>query len=114
DRHIRLNLALFNSDVKNVQRNLIGVAGARLISGVANAASARIRGLEAELTVIPVDGLTLGANFGLTDASYKRFINILDNTDWRDAAFPYTPKYTYGVTADYEVDVAGAGTLRFR
>src|SRR3546814_5496630 len=58
DRHVRINLAAFNSDVKNVQRNLIGVAGTRLISGVANAASARIRGLEAELTVIPVDGLT--------------------------------------------------------
>src|SRR3546814_6690215 len=74
----------------------------------------RIRGLEAVLTVIPVDGLTLGANFGLTDPKYKRFINILDNTDWSDAAFPYTPKYTFGVTADYERDIANAGTLRLR
>lgn len=114
DRRMRLNLAAFNSDVDNVQRNLIGVAGTRLISGVANAAKARIRGLEAELTVIPVDGLTLGANFGLTDASYRRFINILDNTDWRDAEFPYSPKYSYGVTADYEHEFAGAGTLRLR
>ncbi|HMP46084.1 MAG TPA: TonB-dependent receptor, partial [Sphingopyxis sp.] len=113
DRRMRLNLAAFNSDVDSVQRNLIGVAGTRLISGVANAAKARIRGLEAELTVVPVDGLTLGANFGLTDASYRRFINILDNTDWRDAAFPYSPKYTYGLTADYEADM-GPGTLRLR
>lgn len=114
DRHVRLNLAAFNSDVKNVQRSLIGVAGTRLISGVANAASARIRGLEGELTVIPFDGLTLGANMGITDAKYKRFINILDNTDWRNAAFPYTPKYTFGLTGDYEYEFAGAGTLRLR
>ena len=114
DRHVRLNLAAFNSDVKNVQRNLIGVAGTRLVSGVANAASARIRGLEGELTVIPFDGLTLGANIGITDAKYKSFINSLDNTDWRAAAFPYTPKYTFGLTGDYEYEFAGAGTLRLR
>ena len=114
DRRVRLNLAAFDSDVKNVQRNLIGVAGARLVSGVANAASARIRGLEAELTVVPVEGLTLGANFGYTDPKYKRFINSLDNTDWKDAAFPYTPKYTLGLTGDYEYEIANAGTLRLR
>lgn len=114
DRRVRLNLAAFNSDVKNVQRNLIGVAGSRLVSGVANAASARIRGLEAELTVVPVEGLTLGANVGLTDPKYKRFINSLDNTDWKDAAFPYTPKYTLGLTGDYEHEIENAGTIRLR
>ena len=113
DRRVRLNVALFSSEVQNVQRNLIGVAGARLVSGVANAAKSRINGLEAELTVAPVDGVTLGGSFGLTDAKYKNFINILDNTDWRNAAFPYTPKYTYGLWAELEQPV-GPGEFRAR
>ena len=54
DRRLRLNLAAFNSDVDDVQRNVIGVGNGRLVSGVENAASARIQGLEAELTVAPV------------------------------------------------------------
>ncbi|MEP7349581.1 MAG: TonB-dependent receptor [Sphingorhabdus sp.] len=112
DRRVRLNLAAFNSDVKDVQRNLIGVAGTRLVSGVDNAASARIRGVEAELTFIPVTGLTLGANFGLTDASYKNFINSIDGSDWTNAEFPYTPKYTIGIKGDYEYSFDGTGTLK--
>ena len=110
DRRLRMNLAAFNSDVDDVQRNVIGVGNGRLVSGVENAASARIRGLEAELTVAPVRGLTLGLNYGYTDAQYRDFIN-LDGSDWSGAAFPYTPKNTIGVFGDYSVEL-GQGRLK--
>jgi iron complex outermembrane receptor protein len=110
DRRVRLNLAVFNSDVDNVQRNLAGAVGTRLVGGAANAAKARIRGLEAELTVAPTDGLTLGANLGYTDAMYKRFINV-DGADFSGGKFPYTPEVTLGVFGDYSMDV-GAGTIK--
>jgi iron complex outermembrane receptor protein len=110
DRRLRVNLAAFNSDVDDVQRNVIGVGNGRLVSGVENAASARIRGFEAEITVVPVDGLTLGLNYGYTDAQYNEFVN-LDGSDWSNAAFPYTPKHTIGVSADYSVEL-GNGRLK--
>lgn len=72
---------------------------------------ARIRGLEAELTLAPTEGLTLSGNFGLTDAKYKSFINSLDGTDWSGAKFPYTSKYTFSVSGDYEYPIDGAGKL---
>ena len=110
DRRVRMNLAVFNSDVENVQRNLAGNVGNRLVGGVANAAKARIRGLEAELTVAPTDGLTLGANLGYTDAKYNKFINV-DGADFSGAKFPYTPEVTLGLFGDYSKDV-GAGTIK--
>ena len=110
DRRVRMNLAAFNSNIDDVQRNVIGAVGTRLVSGVANAAKARIRGFEAELTVLPTDGLTLGANLGVTDAKYQSFTN-LDGADWSGAQFPYTPKNTLGIFGDYEMDI-GAGTVK--
>jgi iron complex outermembrane receptor protein len=110
DRRVRLNLAAFNSNVDDVQRNVIGAVGTRLVSGVSNAAKARIRGFEAELTVVPTDGLTLGANLGVTDAKYKSFTN-LDGADWSGSAFPYTPKNTLGIFGDYARDI-GPGTVK--
>lgn len=110
DRRVRMNLAAFNSSVDNVQRNVIGNVGTRLVSGVSNAAKSTIRGLEAELTVAPTDGLTFGANMGYTDAQYDGFTN-LDGSDWSGAQFPYTPKTTVGVFGDYEIDM-GPGQLK--
>jgi iron complex outermembrane receptor protein len=110
DRRVRLNLAAFNSDIKNVQRNVIGAVGSRLVSGASNAAKTRIQGLEAELTVAPAAGVTLGANMGYTDPKYKSFVN-LDGADWSGSKFPYTPKTTIGVFADYGVDM-GSGRLK--
>lgn len=113
DRRIRINLAAFHDSVSNVQRNLVGVAGSTLVSGIANAAKARIRGLEAELIVAPAEGLTFGANYGLTDASYPSFINSIDGADWSQAKYPYTPRHTFSLSGDYEHQVAGIGSLRF-
>jgi iron complex outermembrane receptor protein len=110
DRRVRMNLAAFNSDVSDVQRNVIGIGNGRLVSGVENAAKSTIRGLEAELTVAPTQGLTLGANAGYIDAKYKRFAN-LDGSDWSNAEFPYTPKTTLAIFGDYSVDT-GSGTLK--
>lgn len=109
DRHVRLNLALFQADIENQQRNVIGVGNGRLVSGVENAASATIRGFEAELTVAPTRGLSFGANAGYTDAQYSEFFN-LDGADWSSAAFPYTPEWTVAFFGDYSVDV-GPGKL---
>jgi len=112
DRRVRFNLAAFYDNVTDVQRNIIGVVGTTLISGVDNAAKARIQGIEAELTVAPVDGLTLRGNFGMTDAKYKRFINSIDLADYSDSKFPYTPKYTWSVSGDYDYPVGDVGSLK--
>ncbi len=65
-------LALFGSDYKDMQVVQIGQASPIL----ANAAGARITGLEMETVYKPVSSVTLGAGLGLMDPRYTDFINI--------------------------------------
>lgn len=110
DRRVRLNLAVFNANIDDQQRNVIGVGNGRLVSGVENAAAAKIRGVEAELTVVPTEGLSFGSNVGYTDARYDRFLN-LDGSDWSNTEFPYTPDWTLAFFGDYAFDV-GPGRVK--
>ncbi len=64
--------AIFGSDYKDMQVVQIGQASPIL----ANAAGARITGLELETVYKPAPPVTLGASLGLMDPRYTDFINI--------------------------------------
>ena len=113
DRHARLNVAAFYTDYSNVQRNVAVVTpgSATLTSGVQNAAAAKIKGLEAELTIKPVDNLTLGASMTLLDPQFKSFTTLVATrtagvsatVDASATPFTFTPKTSFLLSADYEV-----------
>lgn len=72
DRHMRLNLTGFYSDVKGFQVPLGIVDSTGAINFLTqNGADLRAYGLEAEATVVPTRGLSLFANLGLLDAQYR-------------------------------------------
>ena len=115
DRRARLNVAGFYSDYKNVQRNVpVVVPGSTLLSsGIQNAATAEIKGLEVEFTVKPVSGLQLGASATFLDPKYKRFTIPATGggvIDVSDTPFNYAPKVAYVLSADYTAPV-GPGEL---
>lgn len=99
DRRLRVNLAAFHTDYKNLQ-----VAGFYLLPGSAtnsayyikNVASAKIDGFEAEVTVMPIEGLTLNGNFGYTNFKYIKAPAGVVNPAYR-------PKYTAAVNLNYKV-----------
>ena len=81
DGHLRLNLTGFWAEYTNLQRSVIrvnpfNVAAAETFTS--NAAGARIRGVEAEVNVIPVTGFNIYANAGYLDSKYKGFCADLD------------------------------------
>ena len=116
ERRVRLNTAVFYTDYKNVQRNVpVVVPGSNtLTSGIQNAATAKIKGLESELTVLPFTGLQLGAAVTLLDPKYTKFTIPTTPTtpplDVSKTPFIYTPKTSYTLTADYTTPV-GIGDL---
>ena len=72
DRRVRLNLTAYYADSTDLQiiSGLVRANGAiGFITG--NFADYRNKGVEAELTVVPVDGLTLYANVGYQDDEYR-------------------------------------------
>ena len=108
---MRFNVAGYYNKFDNLQRTVLGVDPVLgTIQSVFNAADATIKGLEAELTVIPTAGLIFAGNIGYTDAQYKRFAGVVNP---QDREFVRVPKYTGNVTADYEVPLANGDKVAF-
>lgn len=70
DRKVTLNAAGFYYDYTDIQlRRLIS----SLVSRIENAGAARVRGVEAELVIAPVTGLTLSAQATYSEGEYTNF-----------------------------------------
>lgn len=74
DRHLRVNVAAFYNDYKNMQvtQNLTYLSGANSAS-IRNAGGAKTKGVELEITALPTDGVTLNGSVAYLDAYYTRY-----------------------------------------
>lgn len=108
DQRLRLNVAGFWTDYKDIQRSVIVPStGGNIVTVLTNAAAATIYGFEVESVANPLDGLTFTAGVGLTDASYDSFPSIDPNNtaitiDRSDEPFPSTPKWQINLMGRYE------------
>ena len=127
DHHVRLNLAGYIMDRKGTQIDFDYVDTNRFLAdGVtpnpffnrhteetANApGNSPIRGFEAELTVKPVTGLTLGASYAYTDVKIPATPNLLAGPLFGipyQVFTVYTPKNAASGSLDYELPVGGNG-----
>jgi iron complex outermembrane receptor protein len=99
DRRLRINAAIFQANYKDIQRTIVQAApGGAIVSLVTNAARARIRGGELEVTAIPVEGLTLSGSVGVNDAKYLDFTDVTGDRSGEPFQFP---KYSYRLGATY-------------
>lgn len=111
DRHLRVNLTGFTNKYDNLQRTVLGVDPVLgVVQSVFNAADAKIKGLEAEVTAIPVDGLTLSGTYGYTDAKYERFDGF---PNFADLQFVRVPKHTARAAIDYERKLPNDASISF-
>ncbi len=107
DGRLRTNLSAFYYDYKNMQVQITVPFGFTVITTLSNAASSRIKGLEAEITALPIDNLRLDASFAYLDARFRNFSSI-------NTVFPaqgllnlkgnhllQSPPYTINVSAAY-------------
>ena len=73
DNRLRVNTALFHYDLSNVVVDRL----INTISSQANAAESRVRGVDLDVTVVPIDDLTLTASLSYTDPTYKKYENSI-------------------------------------
>ncbi|MBD3759324.1 TonB-dependent receptor [Rhizorhabdus sp.] len=124
DRHLRLNASAFHYDYKNIQ---IQAFSAGPIPVVLNAASAKITGIDLELTMRPTSALTLTTGFSYIHSRFGSFNNstisvprvnaagvpIGGNVTTRGSAtgnrLPTTPDWTIDLGADYDVPLGNGG-----
>ena len=73
DRVLRINLAAYQTQYKNKQESAIIATTAGSASILVNAASAKIKGFEGEVTLNPLPGLSLDGTFTYLDGQYKNY-----------------------------------------
>ncbi len=109
DRRLRANLAAYYMDYKDLQIQTFQDGVQRF----ENAGKARIWGWEAEFTAIPVNGLTLEANFGYQNFKYKQYLSAATGggiVDVADQARPtYSPKWNMRLSGQYDFPEFSSG-----
>lgn len=82
NRRIQANLTAFNLRYRNKQEAVVLPDPVEVtVTVVENAAAATIRGIEGEFKVLPIQGLTVGLNFGYLDAFYTGYTALGFNVD---------------------------------
>ena len=95
DRRISLNTALFLADYTNLQRTAFDSNPAVNSYRTTNAGKARVKGIEAEITYLPVSWLTLAGTYAYTDAKYRVFNALQDDgstISYSGKTLPQTPR----------------------
>jgi iron complex outermembrane receptor protein len=108
DNRVQANLAAFTVTYDGFQANNFVLLNGGIITNLTNAGKVRSQGFEADVTIAPVDGLTLRANAAYADAKVVEFNpNPLTNApDARNGTrLPLAPEFTYMLGADYETGV---------
>jgi iron complex outermembrane receptor protein len=117
DRHLQFNIAGFISKYDGMQQTNTIPGGPRGNQTVTvNVGSATIKGIEADITARPVDGLKLTATVGILDSKFKDFIvgNVSPDApplavgpivpfDYSANNLIYAPKFSGSLGAEYTV-----------
>lgn len=107
DRMLTVNLSAFHYDYRDQQFiNVVTVTSV----GLVNAGRSKIDGVEAEVILRPVEGLSVNAGLGLLDARYTQL--VLNGVDLSGNRLIEAPKSTINFGLDYTAPV-GEGDMVF-
>ena len=109
DRHLNVNLTVFQGDWKNVQVSYQAPGGSGVLQ-ITNAGGARARGIEGDVFWRPVDGFSVIANATIVDAKLTAPLftgspmPTAPPTAPAGARLPLTPLFKGSLTGRYEFD----------
>ena len=119
DRKLALNLAGYYTDYRNIQQSttitLAGGGGNETI--VTNAAGAKIKGIEADITARPIRNLTLSATAGYIDSKFNGFVvnqpvgATVRTFDFSNVNPIYAPKLTSSINGEYKIPVSDSANV---
>lgn len=111
DDHLRLNIAAFRSQYKDIQTNVQLDMSRPQITDVFNAGKARIQGLEIDLTAKPSSNITFSASYAYLDAKYQKIVDNAGNDITGRYTFIEAPKHTLTTGIEYAFPQTSIGEL---
>lgn len=117
DRLAQFNAAAFYYDYKDKQV-LTKVADPifGILDQLRNIPKSRVIGAEAELTVRPADGLTIGAAVTYLDTKIQEYTGVDYvgvSRNFAGEPLPFAPEWNYGINIDYRAPATGIGVPFF-
>lgn len=106
DHRVRLNVAAFHYNYKNLQvsRIIDTVSGPQTL--ITNAATSKINGAEVELLLRPSDNIDVSFTYGYLDAKYKNYIfNLGQNLSFDGTTLVRAPKHSINVGGEWRIPV---------
>jgi len=117
NRKVRLNLAAFTTDYKGIQVTVFENLGAPV---TLNAGDARIKGIEAEFTALPIPGVEFNANIGYLDSHYTdiranpALVSTPEQILSRSTRLPKSPKWQGTISGSYTYELGNSAKLDAR
>jgi len=114
DRKVRFNFSAFYNDYKNIQLTTVRCDELSPFPGAPcfaplNVGSAHVKGLEAETTIRPIEGLLIDGAASYLDFNYTE---LAGETGVRKGFYsPYTPKWKWSIGVQYEIPVGDIGSI---
>lgn len=108
----RTNLAAYITKLKGAQvsqsfSELNPINGQiALINAIVNAATAKIKGIEADVTLVPFENLNLTASYAYTDAKYTSFVDFRTGAPILGRPFPFQAKHRLNLGGNYTVPLS--------
>jgi iron complex outermembrane receptor protein len=103
DHTLRINAAYYYDDYRNLQKTFLEVVNGALNSVVLNAATAKIQGVEFDVSYKPISQLTLGISGAYTDPKYSKYVDPTTGADLSGQKFQGVAKMTFTASAGYNV-----------
>lgn len=117
DRKVQLNLAGFYYDYRNKQvRGKINDPLFSVLDLLVNVPKSRVYGLDGDITVNPVAGLSLTGSLTYLNSKVQRYAGynaIGEVNDFHGDRLPFTSKWNFGLNADYKPRLSNGGAPFF-
>lgn len=121
DRRLRLNVAAFHYDYKDLQvSRIVDLGGGAAASLIDNAASSKIYGADVELLVRPGNNFDVSFTYGYLDAKYGTYFTNAAGvaptraTDFSGRALVRAPKHSVNVGAEWRIPTGDDSGFTFR
>jgi iron complex outermembrane receptor protein len=109
DNRLRINGAVFHAAYDDIQVNVQSDPGNITITDVLNAGEASIDGVELDLTLRPVEPLTLSLNYAYLDAHYDTIDGANGNNVAASYRFINAPRHSYNAGLQYDLPALAIG-----
>lgn len=115
-RRLRVNVDIFRSDFKDFQATILtkipdGNGGLLDATVIGNAGGLRTQGVEGNIAVQPVRGLTLSGALSYTDAKFTDYVYNA-TTDYTGSRLTNSPKWSGTAAIDYETEFGSGFEVR--